>query len=163
VKHWQIILLFCLLCAAIAQAMGHKQANEKKAQQVRAEITQGVRGRVEIWEGDFMPMADPHGVHGKILPGSGRRVRVYESFKPTGGSFSARLDSVKSSLIAETVCDSLGHFEIVLPPGTYSIFAEDNGGWYFNGWSGDGTQGAITVEPQKVSEILIKITNKATF
>jgi hypothetical protein len=159
VKHWIAILLIGLLCAPILQAMGHKQ----KADKPRAGITQGVRGRVEIWEGDFMPMSDSHGARGKILPGAGRRVRVYESLKAAGGNVSAKLDSVPSVVIAETVCDSSGHFEMVVPPGRYSIFAEEKGGWYFNGWSGDGTQGAVTVEPQKVSEILIKITNKATF
>jgi hypothetical protein len=163
VKHWPVILLSCLVCAATLPAMGHKEAREKKSQISTIEITQGVRGRVEIWEGDFMPMTDPHGARGKILPGAGRRVRVYVSLRAADGNFSAKLDSVTSSLIAETTCDSLGHFEIALPPGKYSIFAEEKGGWYFNGWSGDGVQGAVTVDAQKVSEILIKITNKATF
>ena len=143
--------------------MGHKPIGEEKSKKQRAEITQGVRGRVEIWEGDFMPMTDRSHARGKIRLGAGRRVRVYESLKSANGNFSATVDSVKSSLIAETVCDSSGHFAVAVPPGRCSVFAEDNGGWYFNGWSGDGVQGAVSVEPQKVTEILIKITNKATF
>jgi hypothetical protein len=65
--------------------------------------------------------------------------------------------------VAETLCDNDGRFFIPLPPGDYSVFVEEEGGWYFNGWNGEGVQGGVTVEPDKRIEILIKITTKATF
>lgn len=159
------VALSALLLAVIVIASGRKDA-PKQEDAPPAEITetrQGISGRVEIWEGNFMPMIEPAQRSGQITPGAGRRVRAHEPVVVSGGLAPSKRDSVAMPLIAEARCDSLGEFFLPVLPGKYSVFVEDDGGWYFNGFDGDGVQGACIVDSGKVSEILIKITTKATF
>lgn len=151
-----------LICAAAALAMGRKQAVEEPVPPPAA-LTQGVAGKVEIWEGNFMPMMEPARGGGTITPGADLRVRLHEPVYIAGGLAAARRDSVAALLVAETVTDANGHFAIAAAPGLYSIFVEQNGGWYYNGFNGDGVQGAVTVAPDSVADVLIKVTTKATF
>ena len=126
-------------------------------------VKQGITGRVEIWEGNFMPAIDEKRTNNKITPGAGRRVRVHESVKFEGAMNTTKHETIPTPIVAEVIADSAGQFAIAVPPGTYSIFVEENGGWYNNGWNDQGIQGAVIVEPDKTSEIVIKITTKATF
>ena len=128
-----------------------------------AAIKQGITGRVEIWEGNFMPMIDQKSANNKITPAVNRRVRVHQPLKVDGGMASAKLGEIPTPLIAETTTDSTGQFAVAVPAGTYSVFVEEEGGWYYNGCNSEGIQGAVTVESEKMSEVLIKITTKATF
>jgi len=159
-----IPVVFVLSLAVVALPMGRKEAPAQKSVPVSALPATGIRGRVEIWEGNFMPMIAPGRSGGTITPGAGRRVRALEPVRLTAqGLAQARRDTVNTPLIAETVCDSAGHFFLAVPPGTYSVFVEERGGWYYNGWNGEGVQGAVIVSPDSAAAIVIKITAKATF
>jgi hypothetical protein len=150
-RAFSIVLVLAL--AAVALSMGRKEAPAT-----------GIRGNVEIWEGNFMPVISPGTSGGKIIPGAGRRVRAHEPVHVSAqGLAQARRDTVTTPLVAETVCDSAGHFFLAVPPGTYSVFVEENGGWYYNGWNGEGIQGAVTVPRDSIAAVVIKITTKATF
>jgi hypothetical protein len=163
-NRWIFPSVLMVLMALSVFGMGRKEAKVKRDQAADSTaVTQGIRGKVEIWQGNFMPVTDPQKSQGKILPGAGRRVRVYQPVIVATGMAPARLDSVSSPLVAETICDSLGKFVLKLEPGQYSVFVEDSGGWYANGWNGEGVQGAVNVEADKVRDVTIKITNKATF
>jgi hypothetical protein len=151
-----------LLLPACLLAMGRKEAKELHSK-TDTTITTGVTGRVEIWIGNFMPMVDPARGKGQIQPGSGLKVRAYPPIKVDGGMAAAHRDSILASVAAETVTDSTGHFFLPLIPGDYSVFVEDGTGWYYNGFNGDGVQGAVTVKPGIPAEILIKNTTKAIF
>lgn len=153
----RIGLVAILLMAVSAFGMGRKEA---KNQDPPAAPASGVTGVVEIWEGNFMPMLDKETRDKQIKPGSGLRVRLYEPVKGLPG---ASVDSVSAKLVAETVCDESGKFTIACKEGKYSLFVEDGAGWYANGWDGDGVQGAVIVEPMKLTEVLVKNTRKATF
>lgn len=153
----RIKLLAILLVAVSALGMGRKEAKDQKAP---PSPISGVTGKVEIWEGNFMPMLDKETRDKQIKPGAGLRVRLYEPVKGLPG---ASVDSVAAVLIAETTCNENGMFTIPAREGTYSIFIEDGATWYANGWNGDGVQGAVEVEPNKMTEVLIKNTRKATF
>ena len=127
-------------------------------------VKQGITGKVEVWEGNFMPAIDKERSNNKITPGAGRRVRVHEPFKYTGGGMnSSKRETIPTPIVAEVMADSAGRFAISVPPGKYSIFVEDEGGWYNNGFDGQGVQGAVSVNPDTTTEVLIKITTKATF
>lgn len=126
-------------------------------------VKTGIVGRVEIWEGNFMPPVEPERRKNQIKPGVGRRVRVHEPVKVEGGLASAKRGEISTKVVAEVVADTAGHFAVAVPPGTYSIFVEEDGGWYYNGWNEQGIQGAVTVEEGKTTEAVIKITTKATF
>ena len=124
---------------------------------------QGISGKVEIWEGNFMPMVDSAKVRGQIKPGAGRRVRAYLPVKMQNNMATAKLDSVPTPMVAETTADSAGKFFMPTPVGTYSVFVEENHGWYANGWNGQGIQGAVTVNSGKTADVLIKVTTKAVY
>jgi hypothetical protein len=159
-----IPIVFVLSLTVVALSMGRKEAAPRDSTAVSATPSSGIRGRVEVWEGNFMPMVSPGRSSGTILSGAGRRIRVYEAVRMGAqGLAQARRDTVTTPLVAETVCDSSGRFLMAVPPGTYSVFVEESGGWYYNGWNNDGVQGAVTVYPDSISDIVIKITTKATF
>jgi hypothetical protein len=148
-----IPFVFVLALTVVALSMGRKEVPAT-----------GIRGTVEICEGNFMPMIGPGGSGGQITPGAGRRVRAHEPVHlDAQGLAQARRDSVTTPLIAEAVCDFAGHFFLAVPPGTYSVFVEERSGWYYNGWNSDGVQGAVTVSADSVAAIVIKITSKAAF
>lgn len=155
--------LFSLGVLAIAfwlLAMGrHEAARSAKS----FSVEQGVAGKVEIWEGNFMPMiGGPPG--GKITPAAGRRVRVHEPFNAReSGQLSALHDTIPTPLVAEIRTDSSGQFLLPLDVGAYSIFVEEDRGWYFNGWDGQGFQGLIRIDSAKVTKQDIRITTKAVF
>jgi hypothetical protein len=163
-RRW-IPLVFVLAVTAVGLTMGRKESSAQK--DIAADSVQhvkGISGRVEIWEGNFMPVIAPGKIGGTITAGANRRVRAHEPVKLSpGGLAQTRRDTVLTALIAETVSDSTGHFFMNVPPGTYSVFVEENGGWYYNGWNGDGVQGGVTVLPDSTSDIIIKITTKATY
>jgi hypothetical protein len=119
-----------------------------------------VTGRIEIWEGNFMPMIDKEQRDKQIKPGANLKVRLYE---PATGLLGTVVAEVPTAVVAETVSDANGLFTIPAREGKYSLFIEDKNGWYANGWDGDGVQGAVIVEPMKMTEVLIKNTTKATF
>jgi hypothetical protein len=152
--------LVVLATGAALLAMGRREA-PRSAQAFAVE--QGVAGTVEVWEGNFMPMVNgPPG--GSKTPATDRRVRVHEPFNAReAGSLDARQDTILTPLIAETRTDSRGQFLVPLEVGTYSIFVEDEGGWYFNGWDGHGFQGLIRIDSGKVTQQDIHITTKAVF
>ncbi|MBK6765781.1 MAG: hypothetical protein IPG71_05435 [bacterium] len=149
-------IMAMMIMAASLMGMGRKEA---KNQDPPPAPISGVTGIVEIWEGNFMPMIDKDRRDKQIRSGAGLRVRLHEAVKGAGGP---TVDSVATALIGEAVCDDQGRFTIPARAGLYSIFVEDSGGWYANGWDGDGVQGPVTVEPMKLTEIVIKNMRKAT-
>lgn len=150
-------VLFMLVLAAGVMGMGRKEA---KNQDAPPAPSSGVTGRVEIWVGNFMPMIDKAQRDRQVQPGANLRVRLHEPVKGLAG---ASTDSIPTTIVAETTTDSDGRFTIACRDGKYSLFVEDSVGWYANGWDGEGVQGAIVVEPMKMTEVLIKNTRKATF
>jgi hypothetical protein len=126
-------------------------------------VEQGVAGKVEIWEGNFMPMVNGP-PRGKITPAAGRRVRVHEPLNVLEtGSAMALHDTILTAQIAETRTDTAGQYFLPLPVGRYSIFVEEDSGWYFNGWDGEGFQGLIQIDSVKVTTQDIRILTKAVF
>jgi hypothetical protein len=163
-----IVIALCLaavtftMCCKQTKSTADAAGNKFAAGSQKGEIKQGVKGRVEVWEGNFMPMVDKNSSNNKITPGAGRRVRLHEPVK-AGGIPAAKRETIPTPVIAEVMADSAGRFVMAAAPGTYSIFVEDSGGWYNNGWNDQGIQGAVTVKPDSVTEVLVKITTKATF
>lgn len=163
-RRWMLVV-FVLALTSVGLTMGRKESSVQKDVAADSVLHRSaISGRVEIWEGNFMPVVAPGKIGGTITAGANRRVRVHEPVKLSpGGLAQARRDTVLTTLIAETVSDSAGQFSVSVSPGTYSVFVEENGGWYYNGWNGDGVQGGVTVLSDSTSDILIKITTKATY
>lgn len=156
-----VFLFLAFLFASLSLwAMGNREAPPPAK---TLAVEQGVAGKVEIWEGNFMPMIGGNR-SGKITPAAGRRVRIHEPFNAIEtGTTTAIRDTIPTPLIAEGYTDTTGQFLISLEVGTYSIFVEDNNGWYFNGWDGEGFQGLFQVDSGRVTTMDIRITKKAVF
>jgi len=152
------VWVLAILVVASAYAWGSKEAPE-----TNPEPKQGITGKVEIWEGDFMPMTDPASGRNSKTPGAGRRVRVHEPVRMSAGGAQALLAEVPTPLVAEAVCDENGEFYVPTEPGSYSIFVEEGEGWYHNSWDGQGVQGGVTVAEGTTAEVSIKVTVNATF
>lgn len=157
--HRYLLVMLAIFATAAVFAMGSKEAPETT---VEEQTVQGIDGRVEIWEGNFMPMTEPGTAQNSKTPGAGLRIRVHEPVK-MGASANATLVEVPTPLVAETTTDADGKFFIEVAPGQYSVFVEENGGWYFNGWNGEGIQGAVEVPPGEKASVFIKVTTNATF
>jgi hypothetical protein len=153
IRHLRFWLPVLLSLAALSFAMGKKEKADT-----------GIRGKVEIWEGNFMPMTDPNTTKNQVKPGAGRKVRVFDAVK--ADSESARkiaLGESGPSPVKEVVCNDEGEFTVNLKPGKYSVFVAEGTGWYANAFDGEGYQGAVTVEAGKLADLTIKITKKAVF
>ncbi|MFH1010380.1 MAG: carboxypeptidase-like regulatory domain-containing protein [bacterium] len=156
------LVFFFLSFSALALTLCGMGRREPRPSPLAA-IEQGVAGKVEIWEGNFMPMVGGS-PSGKITPAPGRRVRIHEPFNSREfGKFDALQDTIPMPLVAETRTDSSGEFFMSLPVGTYSIFVEEDGKWYFNGWDGEGFQGLVRVDSSTVTQQNIRITIRAVF
>ena len=153
--------LICVFFITVSLlAMGRREA-PRSAEPARQE--QGVAGKVEIYEGNFMPTIGTR-PGGKVTPAARRRVRIHEPFNALeAGEMTALRDTVPTPLVAETITDSIGEFRIMLPVGKFSIFVEEDSGWYFNAWNGQGFQGLFEVDTNEVKEMNIRITRKAVF
>ena len=162
----RIALMALLSLAAMTTTMcckQHRSTASGTAGSQSAAITTGIVGRVEVWEGNFMPPIAPERRANQIKPGAGRRVRVHEAVRIQGDMAQAKRAEVATPVIAEVMADSAGRFAISIPAGVYSIFAEDDGGWYYNGFSTNGIQGEVAVTEGQTTEVVIKIQCKATF
>lgn len=153
------LIVIVMAMTALLFAMGDRESKNQSPSTPAAPAS-GVTGKIEIWEGNFMPMIDKEERDKQIRPGANLKVRLHE---PATGLLGTVVATVPTPVVAEAVSDENGLFTIPAREGKYSLFIEDKNGWYANGWDGDGVQGAVVVEPMKMTEVLIKNTTKATF
>lgn len=128
---------------------------------VKREISEGIRGRVEIWEGDFMPPST-----GKIYYAK-KTILIFhkthlKDATPESGS-STFYTALSTPLVDSVISDKAGYFSKRLPPGEYSLFVREKGIFYANMMDGEGFILPVKVEKGKVSEVNIRIDYKATY
>jgi len=128
---------------------------------VKKEIAEGIKGRIEIWEGDFMPPGK-----GKIYYEK-KVVLIFEKTNLTNCQGEEGnptfYTKVNSRLIDSVVSDKDGYFSLSLPPGEYSLFVRERGLFYANLFDGDGFIFPVRVEKGKITEVNIRIDYKATY
>ena len=127
---------------------------------------QGITGRVEFWEGDFMPMVPEESQSG-IITFVEREICVFEKttlddVELAGESSLCFYKKIHTKLITSARSDENGNFKIGLLPGEYSVFVKENGTYYANGFSNDYIW-PVTIEENKYSDYDIKITYAAYF
>ncbi len=128
-------------------------------------IDQGVWGRIEFWEGDFMPGPRPPKGTVRFVQ---RPVFVFEKThfrdvvpdRKLGPIF---YTEIYTNLIANTESNSNGYFQVSLPEGSYSLFVQEQGRYYANGGDGQGYILPVTVTKGSVKRLDIRIDYKATF
>jgi hypothetical protein len=123
-------------------------------------LTQGVHGKILLWEGDFMPTTPT----GTKIPVQ-REVYVYEL---TNDQQTTTVDlcffsEIRTKFITRITSDASGYYQVQLNPGKYSIFIKENSFFYANSWDGYGNIMPIEVFADSVSLLDIDITYKASF
>jgi len=166
-KTIKILLLFgfglTLLLQACKESPTSNQLQNPPDNEYKVTITQGVWGNVWFWEGNFMPMIDPH--HAKITPVI-RKIYVYEATNDSmversgGGSFFRKINS---NLITTLSSGIDGFYQVSLPPGKYSFFVKEDSLFYANSWDGEGDILSAIVTENNVVKNQIDITYKATY
>ena len=125
----------------------------------RVSIAQGLWGDVWFWSGDFMPVCASGTITGVARP-----MRIYELTSMdqavlARGPFFRR---VSTRLIASVTADRDGFFQVQLPPGRYSLFAQEDSLLYANSFDGLGNIYPVTVDSARVSETRFDIDYEAT-
>lgn len=120
---------------------------------------QGVQGKVMKLKGDFMPLigtpepgrnsTTPLAVPVHVFKG---KLKVFE--KP---------DAKHPSLVKIVQSDKNGKYQLVLPPGEYTVVAEINGKLYLNTFESDGRWSSVNVKADQWTRQIIDDTSDAAF
>lgn len=101
-------------------------------------ISRGLYGRVVLYKGNCMPGAGECKVSHPSREVLIREPVTYEQISVT---YLAR----PSGLVASTKADKHGFYEVSLPPGTYSVFVEDDGREYCNSFGSHDEACQVTI------------------
>lgn len=111
-------------------------------------------GRVEKWLGNQTP------ARGKAPSPASKtamatRIYIFKGKIPSQGNPEIAFNERKDQFFTRISSDEKGHFEVQLPPGEYTIFAEINGKLFRNSFDRDGNYSTtILTDGRGASEIL---------
>lgn len=99
------------------------------------EAQTGLEGNVTLMQGNCMPVVEENSTCN--MTRVSRKVYIREL--TTG-------DNTNTTLVKETESDEKGYYEVLLPPGEYSVFVEDNGTQYCTKRGSKGEACKVTIE-----------------
>lgn len=154
--HLSILAVFYMMLISIACHSIKKSTSVPN-------IDQGIRGQVLEVKGNQMPSPDAppskgHGVNTEVYVFEPTNIKEVERINGT-----SEYKAIHRKIIKTVKTDSAGRFAVDLPPGTYSLFIRLNGHYYSNLFDVDNNIGIVTVEPNRVSQVNITISSKATY
>lgn len=124
------------------------------------QVTQGIRGQVLWFEGNFMPGP---GQSNKGKPVQ-REVLIYDLTSMNNVIKEDQLYSeVPSELVKTVETDENGKFSVSLPPGRYSLFTKEEEGLFANVFDGEGNINPVIVNPGEMTAVTIDINYKAVY
>ena len=124
---------------------------------------QGISGYVKERTGNQMPSPDVPESDGRAVKTT---VYVYEATHISQASrigSSPFYSSIATKLVKTAESDDKGYFTAELPAGTYSLFTMVDGKLYANSFDRRNNIAPVTVEENKVSEVNITISARATY
>lgn len=127
-------------------------------------FAQGVRGAVRKVTGDQLP-SNPE------QPSAGNtelvQTTVWVFAAPISGNGSPRWPIAEAEqhpqLVRQVESDRNGCYQVELPPGEYTIFAQYDDYLYLNSFQGDGSYLSVEVLPNQLTEINLTNTENAFF
>jgi len=134
-----------------------------KNQSVNTQELFEVSGEVWWLEGDFMPrIGEPP--PGRKTPAL-REVHFYPAINISdfNGEIGPLFGKVPGQPIAVVKSNDDGKFSVMLPAGTYSVFAKESEGFFANSFDGGGIVNPLVVTASQPSSIVIDINYQATF
>ncbi len=128
---------------------------------LKREIREGIKGRVEIWEGDFMPPPTGRVYYEKKTILIFNKTHLKDVIPES--TTSTFYTTVRTHFVDSVISDQNGYFSCSLLPGEYSLFVREKGIFYANTTDGEGFILPVKVEKGKVTEVNIRIDYKATY
>ena len=157
-QKWLILAFMGVFCSCIQTATSKKET---------LPITQGIRGKVEIREGNFMPGPDrtnPKAIRAPQGQPAIRELFIYERTKQSqvkaNGVFYA---DIQTKLITTVKSKADGTFQVSLKPGIYSLFSKEPGGLFANQMDGEGYIFPVEVKAGEVTEVEFIIDYNASY
>jgi hypothetical protein len=124
-------------------------------------VKEGITGKVTWKEGNYMPSPDAARAGNGI--GVKREVYVFELINMSGAVKQNGLFEISQSPLVKTESTKNGFFEIILPPGKYSVFTKEVKGFFANRFDGKGNINPVEVLPGKATYTLIAVDYKASY
>lgn len=120
---------------------------------------QGIQGKVSKLKGDFMPRI------GSPEPGRNSTTPLAVPVHVFKGKLKAfeKPDPKHPALVKIVQSDKNGEYQLVLPPGEYTVVAEINGKLYLNAFDGEGRWSSVTVKADQWTRQIIDDTSEAAF
>lgn len=152
------LAIFCSAVLLVNFSCASRSSSQQRG------VVEGVRGRVSVKEGNFMPGPDqkPERNSGKV---SQRTVYIYAV--TTGAQTEGEgplYKAINRPLVAQVKTDDKGFFECKLAPGVYSLFTGEDGGMFFASLSnGKGELNPVEVFAKKVTVCDIVVNHKAVY
>lgn len=161
---WLKAVVLMILASVVMTGCGSGNATQQGLvfppdQSSRVTISEGLWGQVWFYQGDFAP-----GTPSGTITAVKRKVLIYEQTSQSQAvhfGYTAFFTAISTQKIAEVESDERGFFQITLPPGKYSIFVEENGMLYANGYTDDAIFPA-EVYAGTVTKVQFNITHEAT-
>ncbi|NEQ25602.1 MAG: hypothetical protein F6K28_42380 [Microcoleus sp. SIO2G3] len=124
---------------------------------------QGVSGLVTRLQGNQMPMVGTSRPRTAQSPIS-TQVWIFSGrIKSQGTRWSVSEAEKHPNLVDRIRTDAEGKFFVSLPPGEYTLFAQDGSDLYLNSFLGDGNYATVQVNEDKITETRLVNTEGATF
>jgi hypothetical protein len=135
-------------------------ADKPTRNEAKVSITQGIWGDVWFWAGDFQPIC----ISGTVTAVS--KELFVHALTPIDSVLVAErglpfYSEIRTRLVATARSDSSGFFQVLLPPGAYSVFVREDSLFYANLFDGHGNIWPVTVFADSVSGIRFDINYKA--
>jgi hypothetical protein len=116
----------------------------KRPTRVPSVLESTLSGKVEKWEGNFIPSRNAKGANSKVLPLK-TKVYIFKGKVKSDGNPALDFSPKVHKVYAVVNSDETGVFKVQLPPGEYTVFAEINGKLYRNSFDGEGNFSSVTI------------------
>jgi hypothetical protein len=119
-------------------------------------------GKVEKWDGNFIPSRDAKAASSKILPLK-TKIYIFKGKIKSEGNPTLSFSPQVHKVYAVVNSDENGIFKVQLPPGEYTVFAEIDGKLYRNSFDGVGNFSSTLVVDGQSTEENITDSRNAVF
>jgi hypothetical protein len=128
---------------------------------------QGIEGNVVWLEGNLMPGPDQGEAYQQRRQGEPveRLVYIFEPAHREDASVQngPLYEEVNANLMKVVPTDAKGHFRVILPPGTYSVFTKEDDGFFASRFDERGRINPVEVKKGQFTTITIEVNYKAAY
>jgi len=128
-------------------------------------LLQGVKGKILFSKGNQMPGPDRPSTAPTSI-GVSREIGIFELChlnQTTAGKEAGFYRHIQTKKVGKGFSNSEGCFSFALPPGKYSFFTKEKGGWYANSFGGNGEIFEVEVLKDQVTEIEFMVNYAASY